>query len=307
MSDTALCEFLSNSHIRPPGSPTGNADPQEDSPLFNIFPPEIRAEIFGITVSSLPDKSRPYAFDSYWYRPGYTAPKRTHLSLLATCKRVYAETRDLVWKAGSGNDEETVWWGSDDRAPPPPPSSPKILTSSYWSRIHTFHIFSQMHAFKSQPFFHAFALRFGLRPHTVKVTIRYTDWWHWEQNAPLDITSIEPKDHREYVPPSVQTFVLELETAEHKKGELEEQVQRILDSETVWRWKRWDGVFLGLDKRVGVREWEWMGTTKFNGQEYAHHPKGDQMKYIVKVLTFSLKPSSESDRVHRRQPFTSFV
>jgi hypothetical protein len=302
MSDTALCTSLSDSHISTPGSLIANADPQEASPLFIIFPPEIRIEIFGSAVSAYGDTSKPYAFDSYCYRPGYTAAKRTDLSLLVTCKRVHEETKDLIWKDGNGNGEVAMWWELKNRVPPLP-NRPELLMgvcSSYWSRIHTLHIFSNIRMFSGIAFFNAFGRRFGLQPHTVKVTIRYTDWWNWERNALLSITSIEPDSRRQWVPPSVQAFILELEAAEHKAGELEGQVQKILDSEAVWRWKRWDDAVLELDKRVGVREWEWMDTTKFNGKVFAHHPKGDRMKYIVKVLTFSVKPHSNAEQGHGR-------
>ncbi|KAH6874652.1 hypothetical protein BKA70DRAFT_1350032 [Coprinopsis sp. MPI-PUGE-AT-0042] len=272
---------------------TSNPDTQSGSPLFAVFPPEIRAQIFPIALSRVLDTSKPYPFDSYWYRPGYTAPRHTDVSLLQTCKRIYAEAKDLVWKEGSGNDEEAFWWGSGERAPPLATSC-KILTSSYWSRIHTVHIFAQMYAFDSKAFFNLFAPRFGLRPHTVKVTIRYTDWWDWEHNARLHRTSITPKSHAEYVPESVQTLILELESAEHKNGELEEQAQGIVAEKMVWRWKRWDGVFLELDQSKGVKEWDWMGTARPNGKRFSHHSERYTMKYIVKVLTFTAKANSMS-------------
>ncbi|KAH6874639.1 hypothetical protein BKA70DRAFT_1577173 [Coprinopsis sp. MPI-PUGE-AT-0042] len=91
---------------------------QSASPLFTILPPEIRTEIFSLALSSFPDPSKPYPFDSYWYRPGYTAVRLTHVSLLATCKRINDEARDLVWKPGNGNDEESFWWGPNNMRPP---------------------------------------------------------------------------------------------------------------------------------------------------------------------------------------------
>lgn len=110
-------EDHNNEPFKKPLDLTINVNAQLASPLFTVFPPEIRAEIFAIAVSRFQDLSKPYTFDSYWYRLGYIAPERTELSLLVTCKRIYGEAKDLVWKRGSGNDEEAFWWGSDDRRP----------------------------------------------------------------------------------------------------------------------------------------------------------------------------------------------
>jgi hypothetical protein len=121
MSQTHTLETTGNTGevpAQPDLDLTINMDAQSASPLFTVFPPEIRAEIFTFALASFPDLSNPYPFKSYWYRPGYTAPKRTELSLLVTCKRIYDEAKDLVWKEGSANDEEAFWWGSVTRRPP---------------------------------------------------------------------------------------------------------------------------------------------------------------------------------------------
>ncbi|KAH6874647.1 hypothetical protein BKA70DRAFT_1208677 [Coprinopsis sp. MPI-PUGE-AT-0042] len=305
---------------------TANADAQSASPLFTIFPPEIRAEIFSLALSSFSDTSKPYPFESYWYRPGYTAPKQTELSLLVSCKRIYEEARELVWKEGSGNDEEAFWWGSNDRRPrdhgglsnddprerhikeflrdsfdvillisdSPQQSRRQIkFTSTHWSRIRSIHLFPQMYAFSSRAFVRTFIQAQGLRPRTVKVTIRYTDWWYWEDNVPLRLSSLEPERNAYYFPESVDTLIIELESAEHKKSELEDMVKGVLHDKEVWRWKRLDDEYLELDEGMGVKEWEWMGTTRFKDQpvRLPHHPEGDAMKYIVKVLTFTAKPT----------------
>jgi hypothetical protein len=104
--------------VKPALDLTINMDAQSTSLPFTIFPPSFRAEIFAYALSSFPDLSKPYPLDSCWYRPGYIPLKRTELSLLRTCKQIYDEAKDLVWKEGSGNDEEAFWWGSVTRRPP---------------------------------------------------------------------------------------------------------------------------------------------------------------------------------------------
>ncbi|KAH6874648.1 hypothetical protein BKA70DRAFT_1350024 [Coprinopsis sp. MPI-PUGE-AT-0042] len=458
---------------------------QSASPLFTVLPPEIRTEIFSLALSSFPDPSNPYSFDSYWYRPGYTAVRLTHVSLLATCKRINDEARDLVWKPGNGNDEESFWWGPNNMRPPEygvyegsarsdtscdqhngygpgeggmggpegggdlvaeeliaewgnsdldrqgpwnfgddvgvdddlsgtwedgeladgppdavggfdeecgcsipgdgyswewehdvsgdavnaergsddygdesgdkrgnpsdddftrqedsdirpqegaesydrdPVSSPRIehdprehhieqfLTSledfdefhwdgpcqsdrqnafiaSHWSRIRSIHIFAQTCSFSRQAFIRTFSQAYGLRPRTIKVTIRYTDWWKWEENAGLSLAFVVPSVDAYYFPESVDTLILELESAEHKKSELEGMAKQVLNEQMRWRWKRLDDAYLELDEDAGVKEWSWMGTTTFKGQSFTHHPEGGTMKYLVKVLTFTAKPT----------------
>jgi hypothetical protein len=387
-----------------------NANAQSASPLFSLLPLEMRAEIFALALSALPDESQPWPFDSYWYRPGYTAPKRTEVSVLLLCKRAYREARELVWKAGGGNDEETFWWGDPDRRPheyagpssffheefemhglweegdwddlggdessgeanaehlqvegggelepdhesggalnkiptpqdeagarllstsdsdivvkeatvdpsafadpredhiiqflqnlpldvkSPSPDSPlqshrqQMFTPVHWSKITAIHIFSQMHAFSRTSFLRTFIQAKGLRPHTVKVTIPFTDVWNWEVNAPLDLVSAAPEAQAYGFPESVNTYVIELEAAEHKKCELETVVKQLVDDKKIWKWKRLDDECLELDKDVGIKEWEWMGTTEDRGQ-FSQDAHGDIMKYIVKVLTLTARPA----------------
>ncbi|KAH6874645.1 hypothetical protein BKA70DRAFT_256824 [Coprinopsis sp. MPI-PUGE-AT-0042] len=315
---------------------TADADSQPVSSLFTVFPPEIRAEIFSLALRSFSDASNTYPFDSYWYRPGYTAPKQTGLSL--------------------GNDEEAFWWGSNDRRPrdhggtsyldgydpydfdgtwivdsddggdggsveasseelesdgledgigdsddavdegfahqgesnihlqevqglavvsmvegshgtpistaepsdsdrhiegflahsladvtrllsnSPLQSNRQVkFTSRHWSKIRSIHIFPQMYALSSRAFVRTFIQAKGLRPHIVKLTVRYTDWWYWEENVPLHLSSLVPERNAYYFPESVDTLLLELESAEHKKSELEEMVKDVVHDKKVWR------------------------------------------------------------------------
>ncbi|KAG2024161.1 hypothetical protein CC2G_001741 [Coprinopsis cinerea AmutBmut pab1-1] len=178
-----------------------------------------------------------------------------------------------------------------------------LFTPSQWSKITKIQIFPQMYACKSYEFAAFFTSVPELQPKTVVITIRYTDWWWWERDNALDLT-IAPPSTEMYFPPSVETLVLELETIEKKKGELEAHVRDVIRGKEGWKWKRFDGECLELDvgdlsedealKRMA--QWEWMGPTKFNGANgpgYEHHPEGNEMKYIVRALIFKALPSKE--------------
>ena len=72
-----------------------NADPQSASPLFNRIPAEIRNEIFEYALTAYDDKTNPYQTGSYYYRPGHRYAHKVDTDLLLTCRRIYAETKDI--------------------------------------------------------------------------------------------------------------------------------------------------------------------------------------------------------------------
>jgi hypothetical protein len=151
-----------------------------------------------------------------------------------------------------------------------------------------------MYACKSGTFKSFFNMVPSLQPKIVKLTIRYTDWWSWEQNLPLELTIAPGKNSQSFLPNSCEIFMLELETIESKKDQLKKQVKLITDNKKLWKWPRMDGQRLALDDdEVAVKDWEWMGPTRFEVSHHAgtfdHHPMDDQMKYCVKVLTFKLR------------------
>lgn len=77
-------------------------DLQLQSPLFGILPGEIRNAIFELALMQQEDEAAKYPEDSYWYRPGFHAPRKSNSALLQTCKIAYIEgqkvfLRELEW------------------------------------------------------------------------------------------------------------------------------------------------------------------------------------------------------------------
>lgn len=88
--------------ITPTSPDTTPADLQLQCPLFNIIPGEIRNEIFALALVQYEDDAAAYPKDSYWYRPGFSGPRKSSSSLLRTCKRAYQEgqkvfLQELEW------------------------------------------------------------------------------------------------------------------------------------------------------------------------------------------------------------------
>jgi hypothetical protein len=86
---------------------------QNQSPLFTTIPPEIRNQIFGLTLEEQDGKDA-IAPQEYWYRPDYTHYRFIDTALLRTCRRIYLETRFIPPQ----NVTCRFWIGSQSRAAP---------------------------------------------------------------------------------------------------------------------------------------------------------------------------------------------
>ncbi|KAF2258086.1 hypothetical protein CC78DRAFT_587569 [Lojkania enalia] len=266
-----------------------NIDPQLQSPLFGKIPAEIRNQIFELALQEYEDSKQPYKKDTYYYRPGFRCTKRVDVDLLRICKRTYVETRFVPVLR---NLELSYYAGSDSRAPPEYRKhgfemgqldrNLKFKTTQ-WSAISRIRIFPQMYALEALDIKRLFRRHDHLRPTQVTITLRYADWWFWEDNVRLEL-NINTR-HLEF-PASVKKVVMELETREGKLQELEGIVQGMLARPEQWTYSREDGAKLQIDTRRGAEQWKWDGPTKIDGATYPHHPEGDTMVYIVKVLTW---------------------
>ncbi|PVH90037.1 hypothetical protein DM02DRAFT_102569 [Periconia macrospinosa] len=152
-------------------------------------------------------------------------------------------------------------------------------------------IIPQRYTFELSAFGRVFAMHPKLRPSLVTITVRYTDWWYWEDLKPLELDS----DHLRGIefPQSVARIVMQLETIESHRKELEDLIGSMLNDPARWSFSRQDGVSLQIKKAKvlenTVQEWKWDGPTTFgDGRTFPHHPQGDTMPYIIKVLTWEV-------------------
>ncbi|RPA72294.1 hypothetical protein BJ508DRAFT_419540 [Ascobolus immersus RN42] len=172
-----------------------------------------------------------------------------------------------------------------------------------WSQIQSLRIFPQLFSFSPPTFSHFFKSQPLLRPQSVSVVVRYTDWWSWEDNVRLDIClGMRPGFGGVVIlPETVREFVLELETIKLKEGELEEVVRGIEAESEEWRWARTDGTWLEYGGEIGFSEGkqrEWEGPAVFydeavedaeniyGGYRFPHHGAGEGMRYISRRLVW---------------------
>ena len=296
---------------------------QPQSPLFSTIPPEIRNHIFWLVLQEYDDPAKPYPRNTYYTRPGCLGKRRTDPELLRTCKIVYAETKAIPLQ----DVEVQVYLGGNERVPPNTRLELPILadvlhvtsegagqeTLSYshlttkdskmnpeqWARIKRFRFFIPLYELTPSSLKGFFSKRTratpssaakNLRaPEVVTICVRYTDWWDWEDNSPLDLSCVNWK--RITFPVSVNRVVMELETADvrTRRSQLNAIVDGLLARPDDCAFGREDGKVLKISEKEGVKEWLWQGPTGFgDGERFLHHPEGETMQYVVKVLVWEV-------------------
>jgi hypothetical protein len=103
-------------------------------------------------------------------------------------------------------------------------------------------------------------------PRRLTITLRYTDWWYWESNAPLRIEDSWSEDF--VAPASVEEIVLELETRNGKKPELDALISRQIS-----KWEFHTAAEVDLVHVGKPMEEFWVGSSKPGGLDYNHHTK----------------------------------
>ncbi|KAJ0167834.1 hypothetical protein CTA2_12906, partial [Colletotrichum tanaceti] len=122
-------------------------DRQLGYPLFSVIPGEIRNEIFALALIQYEDDKS---------APGFKGPKRSSSALLRTCKLAYEEDQT----AFLGELEFAFWFGR----------GPKGRTGNE----------------SCERFFNRLTMRQSCQlRRALTVTVRYSDWWHWEEDEPL--------------------------------------------------------------------------------------------------------------------------
>lgn len=232
-------------------------NPQTSSPLFNRLPAEIRNEIFSLASTTTYDKNVSYPKNAYHYRPNFRHKRYIPSSLPLTCRLVYLESHSLL----ATHNTYIKWCNRGLSDSPAHPS----MTSAQ--------LFMQQVCLES---WDHIALRLSRSFDTLReltITIRHSDWWSWEHSAPLGLDpkfegtvykgcyskSTDPFAEGSWGMSFVHfrdltRFVLELETREGKKGELD----AIVAKADGWRFPLAEGKELVLDesktKRTG-----WVG------------------------------------------------
>ncbi|KAF2722066.1 hypothetical protein K431DRAFT_284272 [Polychaeton citri CBS 116435] len=293
-------------------------DPQSRSPLFAILPRELRDLIFQFATAPFPDPSHPYKENEYYYRPGHTARWKTDTNLLLTCRRVWLEANAFpmlqaehcFWYYRAAPDSRKAKWFES-------------LTRINRENFGTLHLYAQMfviegftsreghlkcvfmrdsqHHLKQQNWLAKLPEPF--QPKIFHVTIRHTDWWYWEDEAPLQLKDnwvkalLDSPDLR-----STQTLILELETLDYKREQLERILERIRRFESE---KRKTHIVNGsptttyFELAGEPKISTWSGPANLDGETYHPYAGKETLNYHVVTLTWRLRfPDLPTADVH---------
>jgi hypothetical protein len=126
------------------------------------------------------------------------------------------------------------------------------------------------------------------RPTQLTITIRYSDWWNWEGDAPLTMQETWLRTFNGT--PGLRVLNVEYETRVPKKSEM----MRFVERNKKWKLpvrraggglNDWEGYLSAEHTRL--KEWNWKGTSQLGGQEWAHLAKSDEIEYVVVTDTWA--------------------
>jgi hypothetical protein len=121
------------------------------------------------------------------------------------------------------------------------------------------------------------------RPAQLTITIRYSDWWFWEDHAPLAMEEGWLRSFKGN--PGLRKLVVEYETVTWKKPEM----MSIIERNKKWKLpiKREGDDSAGYEgylsaESTELSEWKWNGASKLDGVTWSHHfTPGDTVEVVV--------------------------
>jgi hypothetical protein len=186
---------------------------QNGCPLFALIPPELRHEIFVLVLTSYDDETRPFPPTAYYTRKGYRYHQRIHTALLATCRRICSETRDLPISL----NEHVFWFYRGPEALNDVRGYFMGLTPNQRDAVQRVHFFTQLYWLRNG--FARVCAFPEMRPKHLKITIRHSDWWRWEQNERLRMENPVWGKNLKMIQ-SLESLEIEMETMERDKDQV---------------------------------------------------------------------------------------
>ncbi|RMJ23287.1 hypothetical protein PHISP_05837 [Aspergillus sp. HF37] len=277
---------------------------QDQSPLFSVLPPEIRNDIYAYALTAYEDFARPHSKNTYWWRPGDRAALRTATELLRTCRRVYNE----AWLLQFALAEHCFYLTHAERAPGGRDwprgfeECNRLIYETYGKHRQTttttiprpgcgfglgrIRVFAQLWQLEpgkelqrilDVPYFHA---------RHVAVTIRYSDFWFWEDNAPLFVRADWVNMIR--LPDSVTRFSVDFEMIERRKEEVDMIARAAAE---MWTFGRRDGAVLAAsvdEEHISVSKWT--GSSVLGYKRWVRDEvRPGQLDYHVVTVTWKLR------------------
>jgi hypothetical protein len=261
--------------------------PQGNSALFSILPPDIRNQVFYLTLLEYDDEATPVPFDSYGYRPGHEYRKKHSLDLLATCKRAYLESY-LIPVATTTH----ITWSVLCYQIPPLDRllrayRPfKKMTIEQRAAVGTVHLYEHQYTLGAaeweRPIINKDQRTSGVCPKRLIITVRRYDWVGWETDAPLSMEygSLWRKCFEAF--PFLEEFVIELETLERRQAELNAVAERVRK----WKIGLGNGRVLKTDG-IALKTHTWNASAKL----FPHTEGAASLPCYVVTVTWKVQSS----------------
>ncbi|CRG83610.1 CRAL-TRIO domain-containing protein C3H8,02 [Talaromyces islandicus] len=279
----------------PAGSLQSNAHPQIQSPLFAL-PAEIRSLIFTYALTDYEDTTlNSYDTNTYWYRPGYAARRRTATELLRVCKRVFQET----WFLPFALAEHSFYLTLPHRAPATHITVDRMR--GYLETLRDFalsqdgmempqilhvRVFAQLWALEDPARLQELLSLAGFEPRVVTITLRYTDFWYWEEEIPLHIDARWVNTVK--FPRSVAAIKMDFEMIDRRKTEIDFITDVAVQK---WTFRREDGVVFVASPQ-DVMTSRWTGSSTWGNRRWIRdESRPNEIDYYVKTVTW--KPAPE--------------
>lgn len=289
-------------------------NPQTQSPLFGL-PPELRTHIFNLALGQHEDEENPYDEESYYWRPGYYAPRYVNTGLLGSCRLAWLEGNHIPISSTTFTD----WFF---RGPMFRRRHGQLDISThrnYLNRLYDvfngmthnnlanltqIRIFTELRWIEVLPnnslmferIFGPPPMPYQL-PRSLTISIRHTDWRDWDTKADLIFDQgwlQEALDHpcRSYL----KEFRLELETVKCKSAQLDKIAESLSELRGASHMR--GNVLQTFEScdTLTTKSW-WQGTARINGQVWDLHAGEKTLDYYVVTLVW--RPVEEEMRCVR--------
>ena len=231
-----------------------NYQNQHQCPLFSVLSAEIRERIFAFVLTDFPDASRTYQPETCYRRPGQEAPRRADTRLLQTCKRVYHE----AYFRPAISAEHHLWLTHDERRPIDSMTVKEMQTlvsGMYKSlgdtELEHVRICAQLWILEPGGALQMILDIEHFHPKKITITVRHTDFWWWEEDKALAIKG--PWVKTCVFPDSLRTLIIEIESLERKKNQIDDLAAQIVKK---WCFKRRnDSHLVPAEKPIEIYRW----------------------------------------------------
>jgi hypothetical protein len=147
--------------------------------------------------------------------------------------------------------------------------------------IHSIRVFAQLWALEDPRRLQEVLNLEGFHPRNVTITIRYTDFWFWERNAPLHVDARWV--NAVIFPQSVITIRMDFEMVDRRKKEIDFITDLAAEK---WIFRRADGIALRANKDDTVTT-GWTGSSTWaNARWIRDESRPNEIDFYVKTVTW---------------------